>query len=522
MPRQLKMLKNRSWLILLTPAAVLLTSLLFRWAEAPVYAGPRGFDYDPSYVYLLSGLQILNGIEPTHVDHPGTPLQILCASLIFVQWGFEFLLGSEFSINQAVIDHPESYLRTTAITLAFLVSLGTYVLGRSIYNHTGQFALVVFVQLSPLIYHAVLPWLGCVAPEALLVFWVLILLTLLTPKIFGPPPVDLAANRWREVAIGCVFGLGVTTKVTFLPLVFLPLVLLFRADGRFSLYRIAGGVIGTLVLTLSVIWGRLSYVQNWLGKIAMNSGRYGTGRPQMIEPALFSQNLETLIRSFPVFFALAIVLAWFAHAGFKNHSGAKRWFLPAALCVVCLQTALVAKHPGAHYMIPALPVAIYATAWSIEEFRLPSNVRIAACVLAALLALRSASGAIQIQSMKNENLAAVDRFRTKMSSHPSSLLLIGFRALFPEYALHFATGYAREFSTAVAKRFPDALPFNVWAQKVRHPVLGWLDNDTFNQQINSGRPIFLIGSKGMRNEAFRVEKVDESNKMELFRVLGAK
>ena len=42
----------------------------------------QSFNLDPDYYYLLNGLRIVEGLAPTDVSHPGTPVQMLIAAVI--------------------------------------------------------------------------------------------------------------------------------------------------------------------------------------------------------------------------------------------------------------------------------------------------------------------------------------------------------------------------------------------------------------------------------------------------------
>jgi len=44
---------------------------------SPIYSGLQALDYDPAYPYLFNGAGLMKGYNPSLVEHPGTPVQIL-------------------------------------------------------------------------------------------------------------------------------------------------------------------------------------------------------------------------------------------------------------------------------------------------------------------------------------------------------------------------------------------------------------------------------------------------------------
>ena len=62
--------------LLISPAIILIAGLGLIAYMSPIYSGLRGLDYDPAYQYLFNGAGLMKGYNPSHVDHPGTPVQI--------------------------------------------------------------------------------------------------------------------------------------------------------------------------------------------------------------------------------------------------------------------------------------------------------------------------------------------------------------------------------------------------------------------------------------------------------------
>ena len=65
---------RKYFFVFIIPAIVLVYSFLLKAAAGPYWLS---MNFDPSYQYLLNGLYMVKGIPPGHIDHPGTPLQLL-------------------------------------------------------------------------------------------------------------------------------------------------------------------------------------------------------------------------------------------------------------------------------------------------------------------------------------------------------------------------------------------------------------------------------------------------------------
>lgn len=53
---------------------LLITGLVLIGYMSPIYSGLQGLDYDPAYQYLFNGAGLMKGYNPSHTDHPGTPV----------------------------------------------------------------------------------------------------------------------------------------------------------------------------------------------------------------------------------------------------------------------------------------------------------------------------------------------------------------------------------------------------------------------------------------------------------------
>ena len=96
------------WII---PALLLLMGSAMALKMYPLYSGWDHYNSDPAYAYLFNGLLLLDRHSPTHIDHPGTPVQMLIAVLVYLQWFYLKLVGTvNPDVVVAVMGAPEQYL----------------------------------------------------------------------------------------------------------------------------------------------------------------------------------------------------------------------------------------------------------------------------------------------------------------------------------------------------------------------------------------------------------------------------
>ena len=99
--------------IFVIPTFILILSVLLKLA-----AGPFWQYSDPCYIYLFNALNMVKGVAPTHIDHPGTPLQLL---ILFIIWFVNIGHSTQEVLNK-VLTNPDFYLSLTYILLTLLSS----------------------------------------------------------------------------------------------------------------------------------------------------------------------------------------------------------------------------------------------------------------------------------------------------------------------------------------------------------------------------------------------------------------
>ncbi len=247
-------IKAKTLLLLsLIPIVVLCSSLYLKEKTGPYFYGQN---FDPEYAYLLNSLMILNSQAPYHVDHPGTPLQVLGSIVIQTSFQYQIFLEknkssiyasnhankaakdsktnsnqnkvTKQSLNQDVIEKPELYLSCINFVLLLLICFSILIAGITTFLMRRKMYEALFIQLIPSLFLTTIKSNIRVSPEPLCLFGVMLFISLLTIYIFhktifvGSPQINSSipknnfiqkSERIYAIAIGALIALVVTTKI---------------------------------------------------------------------------------------------------------------------------------------------------------------------------------------------------------------------------------------------------------------------------------------------------------------------
>ncbi len=261
---------------------------------------------------------------------------------------------SSIEIMKTVIQNPEIYLFSISNVLIAMNVFALFVAGVIFFQKTNRMELGILVQLSPLLYPITVTSLGRVTPEPLLLCVATILTCLLGLTLNSNQSTD---DPKLVKAFGWVSGLGIATKLTFLPIIFLPIAL-FRtipALKSYLLYVCGGAFVFTSVFLL---YPKIYYsFLRWIFNLVMGSGIYGQGKRTVIDPQKYLSDLGEVVLAQPMYLviiALAILAYLVNFRGLREFH--KHYFLLVGLIVIhFLALGIVAKHPQSlRYLIPSL------------------------------------------------------------------------------------------------------------------------------------------------------------------------
>jgi len=321
---------SRTPALLVLPLVFLAAELVLRAHGLPYWLW---FNLDPSYLYLIGGLNILQHAPPTAFEHPGVPAQLVVAA---AAW---------FTPAADRLTQAETILARASDAMLVLGALALWLMGWRIGRRTDALLPALFAQLAPFITMLTLKHGIEVEPEPLLLVAVALLVAMMVEDGVLPRASSL-------FGVAFAVALGAACKITFAPLGLAPLIAM-RGGGR----RVAYVVLTALLFALWMIpeIPNLVPMTAWFVALAKGSGAYGAGPPTVVAWATYPHQFAKLFFARPLFlaaFGFGIVALI---AGRRGTPGVR--LLLALLTAQLVQIALVAKHASGHYVLPALELA---------------------------------------------------------------------------------------------------------------------------------------------------------------------
>jgi hypothetical protein len=455
---------------------------------------------DPDYAYLMNALNIDLWRSPVFVYHPGTPVQELGALVIAAVWAVSTIFRHMPSLEVSVVTNPELFLRTINIVLSLLIALAAFVFGRRLHQASRNLAVALGGQFSLLLSPQIVMATTGVAPEAMIVFSTLVLMTLLIAVVFSTPGTESSA--WDGAWIGGALGLSLAVKISTLPLL-LSIFLIRGAKAR--MITVCAAFLSFVLLTLPIISQFPGMITYWIA-LATHRGHYGEGEFGVPGIADLIDNARALASIAPEFFIGAIVYALLAVAtarprGSAAHSSVTR-LLGIAAAIAALQICLAVKqNQDRRYLLPAIVFGCLANAGVIHLFissprwlRFPSRAVIAAVLVGGLWYSASAmrDWALAISAYSRSGLELEQRLNgvgcTIVPYYNASLI---------EYGLAFGSG--SEYSSVIHNKtlnslYPDFLSYNVWEDRFFDFSSGKVEKNEGLRRLSASRCVYFYGN----------------------------
>ncbi len=516
-------------IVFLLPSIIAALGIFLKIATGPYWLAAN---QDPSYQYLINSLMILDHKTPNLVDNPGTPLQLLGAVIIaLLKPGF-----SKEKIIEDVISRPEFFLNVihACLLLLFVVSLAG--LGYYAFRKTQNLLFAMLLQLPALLF-VVLPTnsyeqytmtaLCNVSPEVLLLtignFFTACLLILYFETRYEKSL--LFAVVW-----GVVCGLGAATKMTFLPLWLLPVIVMPRFWDKALVFMCS--ISSFLVFTIPIM-SRYPDVFHWFKKIVVHTGEYGAGAVGIISAGQFLKQLNGLIQDNVYFFLMTAACLGFLvfRAGYHltkprhSHGDVKRpvWFLFAVTTVSVLQILMVAKHPSSHYLLPAMGLVgfqlamIYQSAGGGTHLILGKGAPV---FLIITIAIFVAAG-INYQRHLNQTSQAALAFSKKIFSDYRGCIIFSYsRSSSMEFALNFANewDWMYPFCEILQQKYPTSV-FYSRGRFIFNSFQRQLSLDNLKGLQAAGHCLLLFGTPSDFVYGFLgVEEIESAGKEKVYKI----
>jgi hypothetical protein len=275
---------------------------------------------------------------------------------------------------------------------------------------------------------------------------------------------------------GVVCAFGITTKLTFFPLI---LISLFCCRGYKNWFFFTCGFVIASAVVLIPIYSELARVFTWISALATHSGYYGTGEVGFARPDAYLPDIirllsrEPSVALIPIASTIVILTASLGSQRQENGSQPERlaWTASAILILQLLSFLIVAKHANFHYLIPLYLstgmnlVLLYDLCR--RSGQVPWKTVVAAGVLAILLVNGFNTLFTGTLSLYNKlRYARTDQlsFATRVRQITKDAVRVDYYpSITPEFALYFGNAYARRaFARNLEALYPRALFFNVF------------------------------------------------------------
>jgi hypothetical protein len=354
------------------PCAVFVFVLHRAFMTWPIYMNY----FDPAYVFLFSGLSFANLATPLHVDHPGTPTQLLIAGCLrLYQLGFLLAGAERTSLYEIVADDPEAALFfvglcTTGLYVALLGIMGYFA-----WKWTGSLWAAFLIQLSVFLYGEHLIFVAVQIGETSGMLFGLALSSLLLREWSLGRRGALTEDWKGPIIIGfCMAGI-VFAKVTFAPLTLLILAVVPR---RRALLTVAAFLASSFLFALAIA-SRLPHMLSWFWLLGTHQGKYGGGDAGFIDFAQVPRRFGTLLEAYPGGFvmmglaliALLVIITRPGTSLVERFQDQRIRFLLCLLAAMAVQLALVLKHFELHYFIPNLTLSTMLACFIVFEATSP-------------------------------------------------------------------------------------------------------------------------------------------------------
>ncbi|MFC1849292.1 hypothetical protein ACFL27_03690 [candidate division CSSED10-310 bacterium] len=360
--------KNCSALLLLIlPLMMVLVCLCLIEARGPFWLGKN---WDPSYGYLLNSLNLarLKGVGLR--EHPGTPVQSTGAIVLRTVHCLRFFANG--SLQADVLTNPEIYMAMLNKFYLLLNTLTLFILGLVTFKFTKDLMISFLVQFSPFFSGTILLFgLADVRPEAFLLVSSLIFLVLLVfyvhnfqeeNTIYHIPCIPkLSPHSLFTFCFSIVSGFGMASKVTFFPLLIIPLLILPKY--KYKIFYVLGTILSFIFFTLPIVH-EYGVLYNWLRGLVIHSGSHGRGSLAFIDPSLYVANFKHIVLhnapfSIVLLLSLSILMVSFCLPRFRKISKGNINFkiLSGVSLSQLVGLLMVAKHYRPweiYYLLPAL------------------------------------------------------------------------------------------------------------------------------------------------------------------------
>ena len=493
--------KSSSWLsamparslslliLLILPLLLLPTAFSIRKASGPFWFA---INLDPNYPYLMNSLNLANFRRPYNMEpHPGVPIQAIGGATIRLLNP----TADQATLAREVATNSEFYLRSISNVFIFLASACLIVVGLVTFRVTNSILSSLLLQFTPWMSVSTMEGLFGVRPEPFFVsvcilFSALVLLTL---------RFDIGKYALRYcIAFGVLSGLGMASKINFLPLLVVPLILLRSWKWR-AVYSLATAASFLVFIVPILTPGHLQRMLGFAFNISTRTGPYGSGTTGFLGVSRLFANLQVLVtKDWPFFVVVLVgVLALSLRSRIPALNDTRRRILLAVIVAEFLQIGLVVRQPESRYLIPALGLIGVNLVVMFEALKQQggfgnTQARYATVILicTVLIVIQAVGFLHLLRKLRTEAENERSAFERVESEFKDTTVVEYYSSSSHSFALKFGSEYSGNlYSPVLAKLYPDRIFYNLWTSQFSR-FEGPVDA---NQIVPSGHSFIMRG-----------------------------
>jgi len=433
--------------------------------------GPHWLEPDPDYAYYLSSVSLAEFRTPGYPDHPGMAVKYLAA---LTMRAAHMLAGEGGFANDALV-RPEFYVKRISEVFIIVACGLLFIAGRQLYRVFDSVLLGMLGQSACLLVFGQLQYSLCKMNAEAVLFSLSLGMASLSVCILYQQQVGV---RVYAVLFGIVSALGLFTKLNFLPVVLLP-VLLLRGIRTRLVYGMAFAAASLLpALTLGadrvVFFGQLR-------RYFISTGVHAQHGRGMIPP-----NVEVIVRDFiraePYFFAVGALAVVACVAGVARYLVLSKRIsrddtcvlrtLAGMTAVLLMQFVAVVRSPLAYYFTPVFGLLIFmlpAAVWLLVPRTRPWAFKVVVLVLLGVVWMSAGvRAATMYGKIYKEHLRRNNEARAVIQlSHvvPAQAISVYDKSVtLPYTALHFGNdSCGRRHSERLERLYPHAFFYHPWS-----------------------------------------------------------
>ncbi len=489
------MKKYSPYLLYIFPALYLLLGFYFR----QVFGDLSLRSTDPEYVHFVSSMCVATGrFSQANVDHPGSVFQIVMA---FIFRTIHFFRGNKTPFFEDAVAHADMYLSITNLVITSIVSATMLQAGKTVEKISKSTLYALLIQSAPFIIASWYQVFGRIYPELTFVIPVYLLEAQLLREIYQPRQ---QSNKTVFIYAFAV-SIGLSTKMTFLPLALLPLFVIKKIGNKLKYFVLTVVLFFVLSPQVAFQWHHFSH---WMRGIFFHSGAYEAGDTGIINSSLFFSNLSKTFTNEKYFFyvtAILLLLTIFLAFTKKRRTPLFRIMLGLTVALAGL-VFIVSKQYATRYFFPALLLYPFVLIVSKETIQLFVKHKAVKPVLGVLLILiigyqinktipliRAVSRSVSKQM--NARIQTRDFAQTLDKNSYTIITSQDYGSPYPQFAIMF--GFAMggkqwpHYKEKLDKLFPDNYMYFTWDNTIKY----WGKPYNAREIASSGKPVFLYLQK---------------------------